>query len=157
VRHGIRKLGNAFSLSDKVINKTKNRLKLIKHMQINSLSVSLKHQDSASFTFSYTINARLNATDEAAVKWGLYVMIMVFGFENGVFFNRGHNGYAGNPVTPTGKQQGEAWSITFEQVYQKSGLAMSGRETSILTSARLIPVTAINESNQVTHTFVAQI
>jgi len=130
-------------------------------MKITTLAVGVQAQNASSVTFKYRVTARLNATDESAIKWGLWAKIVVFGeekFGNSYLpFMKSTEGWAGDPQIPTGKKQGDSWTVEFSESYQKNVIAMKGQENAIVVTARLVPVSEFNPSPTLTHTFTAQI
>jgi hypothetical protein len=124
-------------------------------MRIDTLNVNLQSENDSSVTFRFQVSARLNADEEAAVKWGLSAKIMDFG--NAVPFMKSLEQFVGNPQSPVGKKQGELWSVEFVQSFQRNVIANDGTETGISVYARLVPVTEFNPSPTVSYTFVAQI
>jgi hypothetical protein len=129
-------------------------------MRLDSITVTVQGATADTVTFKFTTNARLDATDEANVLWGLWVDF--FGFGQTMMHGysmpdvKGDHRYSGDPVRPTGKKQGESWAPSFTQTYQRNAIAVD-RGDRYNIYAKLVPVTSINASAQVVTTLVTDL
>lgn len=130
-------------------------------MRLDSLTVVIQSRTADTVTFTFTTKARLSATDEANVSWGLWVDLYGLGWTklSGTWLlpdAKGDHRYAGDPVKPTGKKQGDSWAPSFTQTYQRNVIAVdSGDQYNFY--AKLVPVTSINASAEVVTTLVTDL
>jgi hypothetical protein len=126
-------------------------------MQLNSFTVEAKDLTASAVTLVFRVNAKLQATDESNVRWGLYVTVSGLGVQRfpdvpvPLPVGKTDTRFVGGNQTPKGLTQGDDWTPTFEGSYQRNDISVPERDIYII-GAKLVPIFDINESETRTTT-----
>ena len=126
-------------------------------MQLESIIVEAKDLTATTVTLVFKTTARLSTTAESAVAWGLKATVQGHGTR---YVPVGNNPnlppfptpvvsidtrVVGNPQTPTGLSQGNAWKPNFEATYQHNDISVPNDKFYNI-SAKMIPMIEFTES-----------
>jgi hypothetical protein len=132
-------------------------------MRLDTLTVIVKSKTDTTVTFQFDVTAVLNADQEAGVPWGLWMrlesngMLSIPGFEDlPMPAHKVDERWAGDRRIPKGKKQGNPWTESFTQAYQREQIAIANPKPewvnveNYVFKARLVPVLEVNQSPVIT-------